>query len=107
MNPGPSLVAVITNPPANAGDTGLIPDLRDPTCHGTIKPVCHNYCVCALEPGGHNYWAYMSQLLKAMHPKACTPQQEKTLQWEALTLQLESCPPALDATRESPHSNKI
>ena len=55
MNPGPSLVAVITNPPANAGDTGLIPDLRDPTCHGTIKPVCHNYCVCALEPGGHNY----------------------------------------------------
>ena len=28
------------NPPANAGDMGL---LGDSTCLGTIKPVCHNY----------------------------------------------------------------
>ena len=35
--------AVVKNPPANAGDTGSIPDLEDPTCHGATKPVRHNY----------------------------------------------------------------
>ena len=33
--------AVVKNPPANAGDTGLL--WEDPTCHGAAKPVCHNY----------------------------------------------------------------
>ena len=37
------------NPPANAGDTGSIPGL------GETKPQCHNYWVCTLEPGSHNY----------------------------------------------------
>ena len=23
---------------------------EDPTCHGATKPVCHNYCTCAVEP---------------------------------------------------------
>ena len=35
--------AVVRNPPANAGDTGLSPGLGRSTCHGTTKPVCHNY----------------------------------------------------------------
>lgn len=35
--------AVDKNPPANAGDTGLIPGLKDPTCHRAVKPVGHNY----------------------------------------------------------------
>ena len=32
--------------------------------HATTKPVCHNYCACALELVSHNYWALMPQLLK-------------------------------------------
>ena len=29
-------------------------NLEDPTGHGAAKPVCHNYCICALEPGSCN-----------------------------------------------------
>ena len=35
----------------NAVDTGLILVWEDPTCRIATKPVCHNYCACALEPG--------------------------------------------------------
>ena len=28
---------------------------EDHTCHGTTKPVHHNYSTCALEPASHNY----------------------------------------------------
>ena len=35
--------AVVKNPPAHAGDTGLILVWEDPTCRGAMKPVCHNY----------------------------------------------------------------
>ena len=31
--------AVVKNPPAYAGDTGLSPGQEDPTCHGATKPV--------------------------------------------------------------------
>ena len=34
--------AVVKNPPANAGDTGLSPGLEEPTCHGAAKPVHHS-----------------------------------------------------------------
>ena len=51
------------NLPANAGNTGSVPDPEDPPCRGTAKPVCHNY------------WAQV--------PTACVLQQEKSLQWEA------------------------
>ena len=34
---------VVKNPPVNAGDTGSIPGLEDPTCLGAAKPVRHNY----------------------------------------------------------------
>ena len=47
--------SVDKNPPANAGITGSIPDSGDPTCGPATKP----------------------------EGKACAPQQEKLLQWEA------------------------
>ena len=65
---------------------------EDPTSCGAIKPICHNYWACALEPGSHNYGAHVPQLLKPTHPKACALQQEKPLKWEAQALQLESSP---------------
>ena len=34
---------VVKNLPADAGDMGSIPGPEDPTCHGAIKPVRHNY----------------------------------------------------------------
>ena len=34
---------MVKNPPANAGDTGLIPGPEDPTCHEATKPVHHSY----------------------------------------------------------------
>ena len=34
---------VVKNPPANAGDMSSIMVREDATCHGTIKPVWHNY----------------------------------------------------------------
>ena len=37
---------------------------EDPTCHGTTKPMHHNYWACALEPASHNYWAHVPHLLK-------------------------------------------
>ena len=48
---------------------------EDSTCRGATKPMCYNYWACAPEPTSHNYWAYA--------PRACAPQQEKPLQWEA------------------------
>ena len=49
--------AVVKNPPTNAGDTGSIPGLEDPTCRGATKSVRHNYWACAVEPASHNYWS--------------------------------------------------
>ena len=34
---------VVKNPPANAGDTGLIPGLGRSHMPGATKPVYHNY----------------------------------------------------------------
>ena len=51
--------AVVKNPPANAGDTCLIPGsprfpmLRSNYTNG------HSYQVCALVPASHSYWTYM------------------------------------------------
>ena len=60
--------SVVGYPPANAGDTGLIPDLgrshmhlrshmsnQDLTCCGATKSMHHNYPVCVTEPGNCNY----------------------------------------------------
>ena len=35
--------SVVKNPPANAGDTGSIPDLADPTYCKATKPMHYNY----------------------------------------------------------------
>ena len=37
---------MVKNQPANAGETGLIPDLGDPICCGVTQPVCVCVCVC-------------------------------------------------------------
>ena len=44
---------VVKNPPANAGDMGLIPVQEDATCCGVTKSLRHKYWACALEPGSH------------------------------------------------------
>ena len=46
----------------------------------------HNCWACALEPGSQNYWTHV--------PRACAPQ-EKPLQREARTRQLDSSPCSL------------
>ena len=35
--------SVVKDSPANAGDTGSIPDMGRLACHRATKPVCHNY----------------------------------------------------------------
>ena len=36
-------------------DTGVQSLVQeDPACHGTVKPVCHNFCAQALEPVLHH-----------------------------------------------------
>ena len=75
--PGGSLI----QNPANAGDTGSIPDLGRFTCHGATKPMRHNYCSCALEPRSHNCWSlrarnYWSQILKPVCPQLLKPTTE-------------------------------
>ena len=52
----------------------------------------HSYWACSLDPGSHNYWAHVPQLLKPPHPGACAVQQEKPSRWEAPVPQLESSP---------------
>ena len=51
----------------------------------------HKHWACALEPGSHNCWAHVLQLLTSLHPRAHALQQEKP-QWEARTPQLERGP---------------
>ena len=72
---------------------------KDPTSCGAAKPMRHNYWAWALEPVSHNYWAHVPQLLslhatttEAHVPRACAPQQEKPLQWEACAPQWRVAP---------------
>ena len=81
---------VVKNLPANAGDVGWSLIQEDPMCHWATKPVCHNYWVCALEPGSCNYWAHDQQLSKPTCPRAHALQQGRSKQWEAHIPQLES-----------------
>ena len=53
------------------------PIWEDPPGCGATKPVWHSYWVCAVEPGSHNYWARLPQLLKPVCPGAHALQQEK------------------------------
>ena len=78
-------ISVVKNLPANAGDAGLILVRENPTCHGATKP--------------------NPQLLKSTCPRACAPQQEKPLRWEAHAVWLESSLCSLQLEK-SPHSTK-
>ena len=73
---------------------------EDPIYLGATKPMHHNYWACALEPRNHHYWVHAPPLLKSMHPRACAPQQEKPLQWEAHALQ-QRVAPALCSKRKA------
>ena len=55
---------------------------KDATCHRATDPVHHNYWACVLESGSRN-WAHTLQLLKPTRPRACVPQQQKSLQLQA------------------------
>ena len=59
--------SVVKNPHANAGDTCLILDQEDSTCHGATKPAPQLLSACATTTEG-------------CVPRACTPQQEEPLQ---------------------------
>jgi len=72
---------VVKDPPANAGDMGLIPGLGRSHVLGATKPVCHNYWACTL------------QLLKHLRARAHALQEEKSSQWETCTPQLEGSSP--------------
>ena len=86
--------SVIKSLPANAGDTGSIPGqgTEIPTCCRATEPMSCNNWACALQPGNHNYWTHMVQLLNPTCPGVWAPQQEKPRQWEAHAPQLESSP---------------
>ena len=56
---------MVKNLPACAEDTALIPGLGV-TCHGAIKPVCHNHWACALAPGSCNFGPHALPLLNYM-----------------------------------------
>ena len=56
---------VVKNPPVNAGNRDLIPDLEDSMCHKATKLVFHSYK------------AGMQQLLKLVGTRAHAPQQKK------------------------------
>ena len=71
---------MVKNPPANAGDTGSILVLEDPTRRRATKHV------------RHNYWVLSAATTEAHTPRAHAPQQEKPLQWEARTLQRRVAP---------------
>ena len=62
--------SVVKNPPANAGDTGSIPDPER-----SHMPLHYNCWACALDPGSHSYWACMLQL-KTTRPRVHGLQQE-------------------------------
>ena len=96
--------SMVKNPPANARDTGLMPDWENSTCLATTKPMCHNYWACTLELGSHNCWAPMPQLLELPHPRAWALWKEKPPQWEAHAALRSS--PHLTQLEKSPCSNE-
>ena len=81
---------------------------EDPTCHKATKPRYHNSSARALESVSCNYQAHVLQLLKPARPRACALQQ-KSLQWEACTPQLESSPQTqkLEKSPAKPKINKL
>ena len=89
---------MVKNPRANAGDMGSIPDPKRshmPRGNQARTPQVLNLF---LESWSPNCWA---QVLQLVCSRAGALQQEKPLQWEAHTPQLESSP-LLTAARKKP-----
>ena len=87
---------MVKNPPASAGDVGLILDLgrsHMPRSNWAHVSQLLSLCSTAREP----------QLLKSTHPRACAPQQEKSLQWEAVASLQESSARSSDDPAQSKH----
>ena len=83
--------SVVKNLPAKAGDTGSVPELEGPTCHGTTKPMHHNH---ALEPRSHNCWSPHT-LQSVVHSKrSCCIKKPARRHWKVApySLQLEESP---------------
>ena len=58
---------VIKNPPCNAGNTGLIPDLgRSHTPRGQLS-LCPTTIEAVLEPGSHDYWSLRTATRESSH----------------------------------------
>ena len=72
-NPGFPSDSVVKKPPAMQKTRIRFLIQEDPIFQEAARSMCHNYWACALEPGSHNYWAQMSQLLKPEHPGAHAP----------------------------------
>ena len=98
--------SVVKNLPANAKDTGLIPGPgrshmpQSNEAHTQLLSLCSR----AWEPQILRPPAIATE---ACVPKAHTLQQEKPLQWEARTLQLESIPILTQLERASTALNKV
>ena len=71
------------------------PIRKDRTCCEQLGP-----WTTTLEPGNHNYWACVQQLLKRTCSRAGVPQRKKPPQWKSMSCRLEK--PPFAATRESP-----
>ena len=90
--------SVVKKPSANAGATGLIPDLG--RSHLLQSDQARVLRLLSLQSRAQEL-----QLLKPECPRACARQQEKPLQRESLTLQLQSSPRSLQL-KKSPCSNE-
>ena len=67
--------------------------------------MCLNDWTCVLEPGSHNDWAHVLQLLKPVCPGTCAPQKEKPgneMKSSPQSLQLEKA----HAAMKTQHSKK-
>ena len=96
--------SVVKKPPTNAGDSSLIPDPKDTTCHWAIQPVGYNYWACALAPGNYNYWAHVAHLLKLSALEPVLHRNEATA-IRSLHNAMKSSPHSL-LLEKSPRSNK-
>ena len=84
----------------NAGDTGLIPGPGSfhmspnnwSLCATATEPSAHSPQATTAEPALRSLWAPATEFAC---PRAWAPQQEKPLQWEACSSQLESSPHSL------------
>ena len=86
--------SAVKNPPANAGDAGLIPGPgRCHVLHSKQLSLGHNHWASVLEPRSHSYWAHVPYSL-------CPAMREATARRSLCPAMREQ--PPLTATREKP-----